>query len=263
MLKRAIKFIAALALVNSVESGVTGELQTVNSAGRSGAYFLPEGYSQQALPFMLAFHGTGGNGQSMVNLFKGEAESVGFIIVAPDSRVSPTGEFTWEVGNTPGEVTPDYSHALDCLAEVRALNGVALDDNFVLAAGYSGGGSSAPYIATNEEVFTHFASMHGGLVAEGLGENVIPGWFSTGTNDNFRPPSLVESYKDHLEVVGYEVVYMEYPGGHEVSDSEKNELIVWWMGQTVAGPSEGSAAEGSTLNFIVLVSIAMMLVLCE
>src|SRR5256885_3949886 len=65
-----------------------------------------------------------------------------------------------------------------------------------LIAGYSGGGSSAPYIASNRPPFTHTAVLHGGVFAGGIGPRRMPAWFSTGDRKSTRLNSshLVISY---------------------------------------------------------------------
>jgi poly(3-hydroxybutyrate) depolymerase len=166
-----------------------GTLTTKNSAGRSGAYFLPSGYAGRALPLLVAIHGTNGSGGAMVQFFREAAEREKFIVVAPDSRATPDGKDSWEVGDHAGEITPDYLHVKACVAEVLAMPGVRLDPTRVLIAGHSGGGSTAPYVATNEEPYTAFAVLHGGVFASGLGKRSVRGWFSTGKSDGMRGPT--------------------------------------------------------------------------
>ena len=212
-------------------SAVQGELETTNSIGRSGSYHLPAGYNLVSSPMMVAYHGTGGNGASMLSMFGVLAVEQGFMIVAPDSRVSPTGDNTWEVGTKPGEITEDYTHSLDCMEELLAMEGVSLDERRVLAVGFSGGGSSAPYVATNEPVFTAFAVLHGGVYAGGLSENIIPGWFSTGEDDEARTPEHVEEQAQAMIEAGFEdIEFHVYPGGHSVFEEEKADVVGWWMG---------------------------------
>ena len=98
---------------------VGGALTTLNTAERTGSYYLPSRRSDQPIPLLVGFHATGGNGEGFVSAFAAQALARGFAIVAPDSRVSPAGDFTWEVGTEPGEVTPDYTHALNGIAELR------------------------------------------------------------------------------------------------------------------------------------------------
>ena len=211
--------------------GIEGRLVAKNSAGRTGSFYLPAGFDAQAVPMLVAYHGTGGEGSHMVAFFRSAAASRGFIIVAPDSRISPDGLLTWQVGDHANDITEDYTHTLDCIAEVRGKPGVQVDERRVLAAGYSGGGSSAPYIATNERLFKAFAVLHGGVIAGNIGSNVIRGWFSTGESDPVRPPSGVKQSADYMTSLGFaDITFKTYPGGHEPTSAEAGDVVAWWLG---------------------------------
>lgn len=121
-----------------------GAIGVLNSAGRSGAYYIPAGPRARALPLLVLLHATGGSGQGAIPLFRSLAQTRSFAIVAPDSRRAPGGELTWEVGDHPGEVTPDLGHVLECIRWVREHAGLTIDPSHVLIAGYSGGGRVLP-----------------------------------------------------------------------------------------------------------------------
>ena len=212
--------------------GLTGVLATRNSAGRSGAYYLPSGYEGEPRPLLVAIHGTSGDGRGMVGLFRQAAERNTFFIVAPDSRRSPGGQFTWQVGDHPGEVTEDLEHVGPCVDELRAMAGVQIDPTRILIAGHSGGGSEAPYIASNREPYTAFAVLHGGVFATGLGPRHMRGWFSTGDADPVRPPAGVQRAADETRRAGFgDVVYREFHGGHDLGPEEIDALVGWWLGR--------------------------------
>jgi poly(3-hydroxybutyrate) depolymerase len=106
-------------------TGTTGGLQTTNASQRTGWFFLPPGYAGTPLPLLVAIHGTGVTGLTMVAMFRDDATRERFIIVAPDSRISqPSGQATWEVPRTSGDTTDDLEHIRRCVAEVRAMAGV-------------------------------------------------------------------------------------------------------------------------------------------
>jgi len=220
------------ALIGSGETlaAESGSLSTVNAAGRSGYYYLPERLSGEAIPLLLGFHATGGTGEGFLGSFFAMAEEHGFAIIAPDSRTSPAGEYTWEVGDRPGEITPDYTHALACITEVQDSFSLSIDPRKVLAAGYSGGASSAPYLASNEELFTAFAVLHGGVFPGGIGDHIIPGWFSTGEDDSLRSPQHMQEQLDSLIPLGFADLVLEiFPGGHGLSEEESRRVTEWWL----------------------------------
>lgn len=207
-----------------------GPLETQNAIGRSGYFYLPEGYDLSPLPILLGFHGTGGQGADMVGAFRELAASERFGIVAPDSRKSPDGQYTWEVGTLPGEITDDLLHAQACLDEVLATTGLSLDTSHLLAAGFSGGASSAPYLATNDPRFTHCAVLHGGVYPGGLGDNVIPCWFSTGDADDVRSVEHMEQQAESMRDAGFpDVDLWVFPGSHAMIPQELDALVAWWL----------------------------------
>ena len=217
--------------INEALPAQRGILQTTNEPGRTGAYYLPEGYNLRPLPLMLAYHGQGGNGDGILGAFVSLADEYHFIIVAPDSRWHSGYGYTWEVGDRPGEITPDYRHALACMDEVAGFPFVAVNPGHVLAVGHSAGGSSAPYMATNSSRFTASATLHGGVFTGGLGGYKIPAWFSTGESDTLRTPTHVKGQADSMRNAGFpDVVFHVYPGGHELIANEIRDMVTWWIG---------------------------------
>jgi len=59
---------------------VHGTIEVQNSAGRSGSYYLPEGYNLGPLPMLVGFHGTGGSGEDMVGAFALLADEWSFLL---------------------------------------------------------------------------------------------------------------------------------------------------------------------------------------
>ncbi len=207
----------------------TGNFTTENSAGRHGAWYLPPSWNVAPIPVLVLYHGTGGDGAGMLFQLTPWAEAGGFAIVAPDSRVSPSGQVTWEVGTEPGEITEDVDHTAACIEELAATEGLTLTPDGWWAAGFSGGGSSAPYYATQDERFGFYASLHGGAFPTGMGDNLAEGWFSTGEDDTARPPEMVEEDAQAVEAAGYPAPeFRVYGGGHSLSDQELDELVAWW-----------------------------------
>jgi predicted esterase len=205
-------------------------LHTRNALGRSGALFVPKLAASGPRPLLVLFHGTGGSGIGIVNAFLPLAEQRGIVLLAPDSGRSPDGSYNWQVPDQPGETTPDQQHARACLDEAFATPGLAIDTAHVLAAGHSGGASSAAYQATNDPRFRAFAVLHGGVFPRGLGENRVPGWFSTGTDDALRPPEVVKRAAAASAPHAGTITVRLYPGAHALIESEMADLFAWWLG---------------------------------
>lgn len=80
-----------------------------------------------------------------------------------------------------------------------------------------------------DELYSAFAVLHGGVFVNGLGPRRPRGWFSTGSNDPVRPPRGVREAAEQLRGVGFaDVVYREFPEGHEMGETEIQALVKWW-----------------------------------
>lgn len=215
---------------STVAAPATTMLATTNSIGRSGAYYVPRQHAER-IPLLVFLHGTGGSGASAIPAFRDLADKEGFGVLAPDSGASPSGALTWQVGQRYGEVTDDRRHVMACLREMVEREHLVLDPAHVLVVGHSGGGSSAPYLATNEEPFTAFAVLHGGSFPAGFGGRQVPGWYSTGSGDTIRTPSMVQAASDEAKKAGERVEMRTFPGGHELGAEELAALVKWWLAQ--------------------------------
>jgi poly(3-hydroxybutyrate) depolymerase len=163
----------------------------------------------------------------MVSLLAGSAEHEGFVVVAPDSRI----EKGWEVPDHPGETTEDADHIRDCVDEVRAMPDVRIDETRTLVAGHSAGGSTAPYLASTDALYTAFAVLHGGAFPGGLGPRRVRGWFSTGDSDPLRPAARVASDAAAVRAAGFDdVTFRTFHEGHGVGSEELADLLKWWLG---------------------------------
>jgi phospholipase/carboxylesterase len=204
-------------------------IKTTNSVGRSGGYYLPSGYRDRALPLVVVFHGSGGDGRRFARSLAPIAEERSFIIVAPDSGIAGGGP-NWSVADRPGELTDDFRHVERCLVEAFGRPFVRVDPARMVALGYSGGGSSAAYLATADARFSAFAVLHGGVFAGGLGPNPARGFFSTGESGPARPVSTVRQAATAAQGLGLRVTFKSYPGGHEISEAELRDAIDFLLG---------------------------------
>ena len=204
-----------------------GTLRTAYPNGRSGAFLLPAGHQDRPLPLLTLLHGTGGSGMSLLPLVQEAANARHFAVVAPDSEFADH----WDVPDHPGETSKDSDHVIACVREVIGMEHIVIDRQRVLIAGISGGGSTAPFEASTYDEFGAFAVLHGGVYAGGLGPRRVRGWFSTGQMDRFRPVEGVSKAVDAVRSAGFEDVRFNiYPGGHEISPTELNALLDWWLG---------------------------------
>jgi len=219
----------ALPATNGVLRKGVFTLRTTNVIGRGGVAFIPPEAISGPRPLLLLFHGTGGSGAQMLATFSQFAKLRGLIVLAPDSGRSPDGAYNWQVPDRSGDSTDDVSHVRACLDELYATPRLRVDPDRVLAAGHSGGGSSAAYLGTTEPRIRAFAVLHGGVFAGGLGTSQARAWFSTGSEDSLRPPVVVERAAAATRSHVSEVTTHVYAGGHGLSAEELSGLIAWWL----------------------------------
>jgi poly(3-hydroxybutyrate) depolymerase len=221
----------ALPASNRALRSGTFTLRTTNVIGRRGVAFIPPEATSGPRPLLVLFHGTGGSGAQMFATFSQFAKLRGLIVLAPDSGRSPDGAYNWQVPDRSGDTTDDVAHVHACLDELYATPHLSVDPEHVLAAGHSGGGSSAAYLGTTEPRVRAFAVLHGGVFAGGLGTSQARAWFSTGSEDALRPPVVMERAAAATRSHTSEVTTHVYPGGHGLSADELSELIAWWLGR--------------------------------
>jgi len=218
-----------LRLAEGGQTGVTRTVQAATSTARQGAYYLPSGYESRSLPLMVSFHGTGGKGSLMILRLQALAEREGFIVLAPDSA-SVAG--VWSVAQRPDDMTEDYRHVMDCVREVLRVPGLRADPTRVLAAGFSVGGSVAPYIATRESLFTAFAVLHGHVAPGSWGRLRPRAWLSAGDRDRVRTVEYMRSVAGLLTREGFPSVELRvFKVDHSLGDDELAALVAWWLGR--------------------------------
>ena len=175
----------------------TFTLRTKNSIGRSGALFipLPRRRARAAASSLSPANGRAQRRSGSSRRCSGVgARSVA--AVQHHSSCRRTAPMFGRVTGRPGDDSVDLPHVRACLDELYAIEGLQIDAGHVLAAGHSGGGSTAAYLGTTDARFRAFAVLHGGVFAGGLGSSQARGWFSTGADDPLRPPVVVQRAAD-------------------------------------------------------------------
>ncbi|HEX5099015.1 MAG TPA: hypothetical protein VFV94_05920, partial [Polyangiaceae bacterium] len=185
--------------------------------------------AQGPRPLLILFHGTGGSGASMLATFSSVARQRAVIVLAPDSGRSPDGNYNWQVPDRPSDPSLDTQHVLACLEELYGTPHLKVEPTLVLAAGHSGGGSTAAYLGTNDLRVRAFAVLHGGVFASGLGPSTARAWFSTGTEDPMRPPDVVQRAAAAAQKHASSVKLRLYPGGHGLTQPEIDDVMSWWL----------------------------------
>jgi poly(3-hydroxybutyrate) depolymerase len=175
----ALLFLLALSSVSAFATAKP-EKQTITSMGTERTYYtlVPDKLTAPA-PLLLLLHGSGRDGMSQIDEWKGLAEKEGIILVAPDSSNSRE----WSM-NTDG---PEFLH--DVVEAVRAKHSV--DGTRLYIFGHSAGAVFALYMGVMESRYFAAAGVHAGAIGEDfypyldLAKRKIPVTIWVGTEDPY------------------------------------------------------------------------------
>ena len=186
---------------------VKPEKQTITSQGTERTYytFVPEKLTAAA-PLLLLLHGSGRDGMSLINEWKGLAEKEGIVLVAPDSANSRE----WSM-NTDG---PEFLH--DVVEAVRAKHSV--DGSRLYIFGHSAGAVFALYMGVMESRYFAAAGVHAGDMGEDfypyldLAKRKIPITVWVGTEDPYFKLPMVKATQAELNKHGFDAKVVEMKG---------------------------------------------------
>jgi predicted esterase len=146
-------FLVSILLANPM-GGQTATKFNFEFAGKSRTYyvFIPDNSSP--LPVVLLLHGSGRNGQVMVDAWSKLASREAFIVVAPDSSDSSG----WSMKSD----SPGFFHAV--IEQVKARH--AIDANRIYLFGHSAGAVHALVLAIIDSHY-YAAAVHAGALPTG------------------------------------------------------------------------------------------------
>jgi poly(3-hydroxybutyrate) depolymerase len=194
---------------------------TFDYSGKSRTYyfFIPDG--EGPLPLVLLLHGSGRNGQIMVDAWKKLASKEHFILAAPDSYQSSN----WNTEDDP----PDFLHAV--IDQVKAKH--AVDENRIYLFGHSAGAAFAWILAVADSHFFAAVAMHAGALTPqneqffSYAERRTPIAIWVGDHDSYFPLDIVLATKKEFESHGFHVELSVMPhhdhNYYDVSDKVNGE----------------------------------------
>ena len=203
----ALLFLFALFSASAL-AAVKPEKQTITSLGAERTYytFVPEKLSPSA-PLLLLLHGSGRDGMSQIDEWKGLAEKEGIILVAPDSANSRE----WNM-NTDG---PQFLH--DIVEAVRAKQH-SIDGTCLYIFGHSAGAVFAIYMGVMESRYFAAVGVHAGAMGEDfypyldLAKRKIPIAIWVGTDDPYFKLPMVKATQAELNKHGFNAKVVEMKG---------------------------------------------------
>ncbi|HEV2992046.1 MAG TPA: alpha/beta fold hydrolase [Candidatus Angelobacter sp.] len=206
-MNRWLIFLVLLSL--SVPASAKSEPQklSITSQGKSRTYYLfvPDGGSGSK-PLILLLHGSGRNGMSLIDPWKGLAEKEGIILVAPDALNSQ--EWAFPVDG------PNFLH--DVVEAVKAKYPV--DAKRVYLFGHSAGAIFSLYMGIVESQYFAAVAVHAGALRGDMdqymdhAERKTPIAIWVGNKDPFFSLEAVHATRDSLAAHGFQAKITEMLG---------------------------------------------------
>lgn len=154
-MKKIALFLLLALLSVAASATATPEKKTITSDGKERTYYTyaPEKISTPA-PLLLLLHGSGRDGMSQIEEWKGLAEKEGLVLVAPDSANSRE----WSMGVD----GPEFFHEI-----IEAVkNKYPIDGKRMYVFGHSAGAVFALYMGVMESQYFAAAGVHAGAMKE-------------------------------------------------------------------------------------------------
>jgi len=185
------------------------EKLTLGSGAAAHTYYLyvPEKAMSGPSPVLLLLHGSGHNGESLVDPWLPLAKSEGIVLVAPNA----SNPQAWRI---PQE-GPDFFR--DLLDEVRRAHEV-IDPRRMYIFGHSAGAIQGLNLGLMESEYFAAVAVHAGAVSPEMmpileqAPRKIPMAIWVGTNDNFFPLNVVRQTRDALNARNFNTQLTEIKG---------------------------------------------------
>ena len=200
-----------------------GQHELALAASRNGILYVPRSYRRERpAPFILLLHGAGGSAGNWFGSYGARAESLGAIMLAPESR-GPT----WDAIR--GDFGADVSFV--DMALRYTFERCAIDRRRVAIAGFSDGATYALSLGLpNGDLFTHVIAFSPGFIREDNPVGNPPLFVSHGVRDTILPiEATSRAIVPHLRAQGYTVEYVEFAGGHSVPAEIATQGLSWFL----------------------------------
>jgi predicted esterase len=188
---------------------------------RDGFYYVPTSYrATTPAPVALLLHGAGRNATEMLDPIRPLADTLGMVLVAPDSRVS-----TWDaIDSAFGDDVQFIDRAF-----AWVFDRVRVDASRVRVVGFSDGGSYALSLGIiNGDLFSRVVAFSPGFIVGGPVNGKPKIFITHGTRDVVLPiETTSRQIVPQLRNIGYDVEYYEFDGGHGVTPTLLSQAMTW------------------------------------
>jgi len=190
------------------------------ASGRDAILQLPAAPSDGLLPLLVLLHGANGTGAAMLRRVGAAADEAGIAVLAPDSRGA-----TWDaIREGFGSDVTFLDRALE-----HVFARVQVDPARVVVGGFSDGASYALSLGlANGDLFPRVVAFSPGFVISAAVHGHPRFFVSHGTSDPILPIDRCSRViVPRLQSMGYDVMFREFDGRHEVPPDVAREGMRW------------------------------------
>jgi len=192
-------------------------------ADRDAILAMPSKIPDTPLPLLVLLHGAGGSAQGILRRLGAAAGDAGVAVLAPDSR-----DDTWDAIR--GGFGPDIRFVSRALE--RVFESVSVDPARIAIGGFSDGATYALSVGlTNGDLFRRILALSPGFIVGDRPQGTPKVFVSHGNGDRILPIDRCSRViVPALKKRGYDVVYREFDGGHEIPPEIAREGMTWVAG---------------------------------
>lgn len=190
---------------------------------RDAVLYVPETLPPGPAPLVVALHGDPGSGDLAANWFRGLADDLGFLLLAPSSRGKPWDAIVAHYG-------PDVRFIDTALR--ATFERCDVDPARIGLSGFSAGASYAIALGrTNGDFFRRVVAFAPAFLLR-VPRTGRPEFFLThGVFDSAAPIAFTsEEIVPLLREAGYTVRYEIFDGGHVIPPTLAREAFTWMVG---------------------------------
>lgn len=209
--------------LEDVKTTTTGRVMLGLDQDRDAILQLPSNVGESPLPLFVMLHGATQSADDMFGYLGSTYEDAGVAVLAPHSR-----DTTWDAIGGGFGVDVDFLHR----ALKRVFETTSIDPARVSIGGFSDGASYALSLGLiNGDLFRSIVAFSPGFVVNGTAYGKPHIFISHGTHDHILPiDSCGRRIAIALTARGYDVMFREFNGDHEIPDDIVREGLRWITG---------------------------------
>jgi phospholipase/carboxylesterase len=198
----------------------------------------PAREGSEPYPGLLLLHGRGADESDLLPL-AGELDPQLYTVTPRAPFQFPWGGFAWYGLDPRGVGYPDAATLAQSLATLREfidamLTMYPIDPARLLIGGFSQGAATAGTLALLEPVrflgatiLSGYVPLHSDLALHPESASDLSVFQAHGTHDDVIPVSWARETRDYLQSTSVQLMYREYPMGHQISAPELGDLGAW------------------------------------